>query len=343
MLNRPDAITATAVVEIKYRLSAVRMLRDGLVQLATMLADRPDKSGYLLLIDPRLSQNCLTVETEKFKAAMRPDLANRLHLVVAKDGEILLQTSPLPTTDLRNIRRMINQSVDSGFKLPTPDKQEEVFLVILHQWITGQGPMTSRWLENKVGCNYRTVSAAIERLGLAIKRRSDRRVELKYFPERNWRQFLAIAHKVRSSIFYADASDQPHSPESLLLRLRKFDRKDIAVGGVIGAKRHFPNLDIVGVPRLDLCVHAPGACTDLEFIHQLDPALERTRDLHRPARLALHFVRRKESLFDRESDGSLWPDPIECLLELFLGRLDQQAVAYEEFLVSRARNLVAKD
>lgn len=336
---QPDAMTDTAVVEVKNRLSAVRTVRDGLVQLAMMLVCQPRKRGYLLLIDPQLSGDSLVGEVEGFKAAMRPEIADHLMLVVAKSGEILQPTIDVPPSDLELLRHCIDESFDSGAALPSADKQSEVFLVILHQWITGQGPMTSRWLEEMVGCNYRTVWAAIERLGPALKRYSDRRISLKYFPEQDWKRFLVVAHKARSAVYYADTSDQPRSPESLVRRLGQFGRKDIAVGGVIGAKRYYPDLDIVGTPRLDLCVHAPGTRMDLDFVKQLDPAFEQTSDPHRPARLAIHFVRRKEPLFDREKDGSIWPDPVECLVELFNARLDQQAVSFQEFLTTRGREL----
>lgn len=338
-LGTLDPTTATAVVEVKHRLSAVRALRDGLVQLAMVLADEAGKCGYLLLVDPRLSSDCLAGETAGFKAALRPDVADRLRLVVVKAGEIVEPSSDVPPADSELLRRCFDESVDSGSALPRPDKQAEVFLVMLHQWLTGQGPMTSRSLEDAVGCNYRTVAAAIDRLGPAIRRHSDRRVSLKYFPEQEWKRFLVLAHKVRATIHYAETSDQPRSPESLLRRLRQLGRKDIGPGGVMGAKRYDSDLDMVGTPRLDLCVHVPGPRVDLDFVKQLDPALERTRDPHRPARLALHFVRRKDPLFDREDNGSLWADPLECLLELYIAGLDQQAIGFQHVLATRGREL----
>jgi hypothetical protein len=304
-----------------------------------MLADQPEKRGYLLLVDSRLSLHCLKNETDGFKAAMRPDVAERLTLVVVTDAMIVEQSSDISHPDMELLRRCIAESADAGLSLPSSDKQEEVLLVMLQQWITGQGPMTSRWLEDTVGCNYRTVSAALERLGPAVRRHSDRRVSLKQFPEQDWKRVLAVASKVRSTVHYADASDQSRSSESLLRRLRQFDRKDIAVGGVVGAKRYYTDLDIVGAPRLDLCIHAPGSQADLDFVRKLDPALEETRDRHRPARLAVHFLRRKEPFFDRAKDGYLWADPVECLLELFEARLDQQAVGFQEFLAMRGREL----
>jgi hypothetical protein len=298
---KPDAQTATAVVEIKRGLSAVRSFRDVLVQLLALLVAHPNKTGYLLLTDPRVSDLCLQQEMNGLKAAMRSDIACRLHLIVGKEGAIANMPDGLPEADRALLEQCVNAraSTSSQIALPRPDPKGEVFLVILHRWFLGQGPMTSRWLQDTVGCNYRTVSAAIGRLGPEIARHSDRRIELQRFPEEAWRRFQATAHQTRATMLYADTSNQPRSPESLVQRLGRLGREDVAVGGVIGARRHWPDLDIVGTPRLDLCVHAPGKHVDLDFVQQLDPALERTRDTHRPARLALHFIRRKTRFLER--------------------------------------------
>jgi len=190
-----------------------------------------------------------------------------------------------------------------------------------------------------VGCNYRTVSATVNRLGPVLRRHTNRRIELKHFPDDAWSRFVAVADKTRATMLYIDPSDQPRSPESLVQRLKRLGRGDIAVGGVLGAKRYDPDLDIVGTPRLDLCVHAPGKYVDLDFVQQLDPALERTQAPDRPARMALHFLRRETPLFDREPDGSLWADPVECLLDLYEARLESQATDFAEFLATRGREL----
>jgi hypothetical protein len=341
---KADFVTKASVVEVKRHLSAIRALRDGMVQLAMRLADEPNKSGYLVAVDPRIRVDALKHEMDDFKLLMRDKIANRLKLVIFQNGQLLGPTSELDLAELGpKLSHWINaETSEKNLKLPNADKREEVFLTILHRWFTGQGPMTARSLEEAVGCAYRTVSAAVEQLGAAVERSSDRSIALKYFPEREWKRFLAVAQKVRSTLYYADASDQPRSPESLMRRLGTLCRKDIAIGGVLGAKHYFKDLDIIGMPRLDLCIHAPGGTADLDFVSRLDPALEQTRDPERPVRLALHFVRRKESLFDTSSDEMQWADPMECLSELYLAHLDQQAVGFQEYLIHRGEDLNGK-
>jgi len=334
----PDAHTATAVVEVKKGLSAVRNLRDGLVQLAVLLAEHPGKRGYLLLVEPQLSAARARGELARFQAAMRPDIAHRLRVIVANKGQITESREHIPGEDWDLLRRSVEGQEDSRTALPSPDKTAEVFLVILHQWFLGKGPMTARWIGETVGCNYRTVSAAVDRLGSAIKRGSDRRIRLKYFPEEAWTRLLAVAPKVRATKTYADGSDQPRSVQSLMARLRRLGRTDTSVGGVMGAERHDPALDIVGAPRMDLCVHAPEKYVDLDFVNELDPALEPTRDPERPVRLALHFVRRKDPMFERGPEGLSWADPVQCLLDLYEARLTHQASGFEQRLSMRGGN-----
>lgn len=337
--SMPDLVSETAVIEVKVSLSAARGMRDAFISLAIRVLEENDRRGYLLLLDPGLSNSFLEKELSQMKSALRPELAERLFLVVAKEGKIIEGGSPIPAEDLDPLKRAIAAEKKHGTELASPNKQDEVFLVMLHQWVTGQGPMTSRWLEETVDCNYRTVASAIDRLGHAVRRQSDRSVALKYFPEQEWGRLLAVAHRTRSTMLYADASGQPRSPESLLRRLPGLNRQDLAVGGVLGAKRYFDDLDIVGMPRLDLCIHCPSKRIDLEFVQKLDPGLVRTRDTHQPAQLALHFLRRKEPFFDKKSPEFPWADPVECLLELYSARLEPQARSFQEFLSARGKEL----
>lgn len=337
--TRPDAETATAVVEVKRNSTSIRDVRDGILTLLKLLLDRRGKQGYLLLVDSRLSTAAVRSEVDCIKAAMRADVADRFHLVLAGRNAPVERPAGASDADCALLDDYARRLTHPGPALSLPDKQGEVFLLVLHQWITGQGPVTAKWLEDTVDCNYRTVAAAIDRLGPAVARHPDRRVSLRHFPEQYWRRFILGAHDIRATVHYADASDQPRSPESLLRRLNHLQRRDIAVGGVIGARRYYEDLDMVGTPRLDLCIHAPGGHADVGFVRQLDPALEPNRDPHRPSRLALHFLRRKESLFDPDADGSLGADPVECLLELYIAGLDPQAIGFQEFLVTRGKEL----
>jgi hypothetical protein len=112
------------------------------------------------------------------------------------------------------------------------------------------------------------------------------------------------------------------------------------VGGVLGAKHYYQNLDLVGIPQLDLTIHSTGSRTDLTFVDQLDPALKSVEDSTAPVNLVIHFIRRHDSLFNKGPDGLNWADPVECLLDLNEARLEQQALEFaKSFADARGQQL----
>ncbi len=331
---RPDFVTESSFGEIKHGLSAIRTLRNALAQLLRGLTEWEDKTAYLVLVDPRVSDASLADEMRVFETALRPEIGERLRLITVRDGEISGAPSGIEPSDLETLRREAEASGRLPFSLPRPDKQSEVLRVVLHQWVTGEGQMTADWVARVVGCNYRTVAAMLEKLGPAVDRREDRRFQLNRFPAEAWARFIATSRTARATTDYVDRSGHPRSPESMLRRLRNLGREDIAVGGTMGAKHYCPQLDIVGAPRLDLCVHSPGTHTDLDFIEHLDAALVRAESSDAKPRVAIHFVRRAEPLFRRGDSGTLWADPIECLADLYEAGLDTQGMELQAHLTS---------
>ena len=340
--NALDFETDTSFWEIKSGLTAIRAVRDTLVRLVKGLVHRQDKSAYLVLVDPKVTQSSLEEELGDFKAAMRPEIAKRLTLVIVRNGDIEHVPADISPSDLAILNRELDLTTASQVPLPRPDKRSEVLRVVLHQWLIGQGPMTSDWVAQTVGCTYRTVASTIEKLGPVIERREDRRFQLRYFPREAWARFIAVSPSARATMNFVDRSNQPRSPESLIRRLLPLSRADIAVGGVIGAKHHYQDLNMVSAPRLDLCIHAIGKYPDLEFMEQLDPALTHSGASGARPQVALHFVRRKESLFERDEMGNAWADPVECLADLFEAGLDPQASEFLTFLTERRERLNAE-
>lgn len=259
--------------------------------------------------------------------AFRPDILNRLSFVIYKDGQYTGIPGDITPVDMRRLESVRKtESIRGRFKLQRPDYYSEILKILLLQWFENRGPVTSVWLSDTTGCNYRTVAKSIKSLGNSITRHSDKSIELGFFPKEAWNRLLVTSNKSRATIRYADLSGQPRSTESLLKRLIGLERSDIAIGGVPRARRLHSNIDLVGSPRLDLSVHCSGRYTDIDFVKHLDPALEIENDPVKPASLALHFVRRKTSMFYVDPDGVSWTDPVECLLDLHETHFDSQAL-----------------
>lgn len=337
---RVDAVLGNTVIELKSGVNAVRSLRAGLINLAYALVEKyPQKKGLLVLTDPKITEGRLEGEWNRAWQALQPEVMNRLGLVVFKDGDFRgLPQDPDPEIR-RGLRRLISR--DLGAKRIGRSRGEiyyDILRILIHQWMLSKGPVHAAWLGEIAGCSYPTVAAALRRLGRSIKRHSDRRIELRHFPRDEWAKLLAVSDRVRSTMRFSDQSGQPRSPDSLLRRLGQLGRHDIGVGGVFGARHHYPDLDLVGTPRLDLSIHSPNGTIDSSLIDNLDPALKQLQDSHEPASLAVHILYRKKSLFESASDGVEWADPVECLLDLLEAHLEPQASELLYHFVSRRAN-----
>ena len=326
---RPDLEMDGVLIEVKTRLNAIRSVRDSLLQLACVLAEQPDKRAFLFLINPRITESRLRYEWDQTKMTFRPDIVKRLSIVISIDERFVgIPEDPDPEYINLLQRAGIKELSRVGTPLPAPDYSAEILKILVYQWLMKRGSMTSVWLSETAGCNYRTVAKALKGLGRAILWHSDKSVELRYFPKDAWIRMLAMLDKSRSIIRYADHSGQPRSPESLLRRLKRVKTPEIAVGGVLGARHYYPKLDLVGIPRVDLSVHCTGKHADLDFIENLDPALKQESDPDMPVNLVLHFIRRKNPFFEKGPEGMIWTDPVECLLDLQEMRLEPQALEF---------------
>jgi hypothetical protein len=320
--------TGKHVFDVKTGLRAVRNLRAGILSFAYLLDQRPGIEGYLILVDPKISRERLRDEWESASRTLSEHVRLRLHLVVVQDGHY----TGLPEDSTKKIQKhlanLLAMEARPGAALPRPDYFYVVLKVLIHQWFRKAGPVTTRWLMETAGCTYPTVSKALKRLGHMVQRHSDRRVELGGFPREAWKQLLAVADDIRLTARFIDTSGQPRSPEALLRRLRDMKRNDIGIGGSLGARHWYPDLDLVGDPRLDLSVHCPENRLDLDFVKQLDPALNRSADARQPASLVIHVVRRADPLFEVDTTGVNWADPVECLLDLQEMHLEPQTLEF---------------
>lgn len=319
------------ILDVKKNLRAVRNLRAGILSFAYLLDQRPGIEGYLVLVDPKISRKRLGDEWESASHALTQHVRRRLHLVIVEDGRFTGLPEGLPKMVRNQLARLTEAEARPGISLPRPDYFFVVLKVLIHLWLHNAGPVTTRQLMETAGCTYPTVSKALKRLGHTVQRHSDRRVHLGAFPREAWKQLLAVADDVRVTARFADRSGQPRSPEALLHRLRRMKRDDIGVGGSLGARHWYPGIDLVGNPRLDLTVHCPANRLDLDFMKQLDPALSRSVNAHQPASVVIHVLRRADSMFEIDSTGVNWADPVECLLDLQEMHLEPQAL---EFLSS---------
>jgi hypothetical protein len=328
-----DAQVGHRLIEVKVRVAALRVVRMALMQLAHSLAKRPGAEGFLVLPEVKVTRDRLNREWQLVASVLRPELLNRLSLCIGeRDHFIGIPRDPDPETQRILAEVVAAERTQASSRLTRGDAAFVVLKVLVHHWLTDGRPVTTEWLARTSGYSYPTIANVLHSLGGLVERQSDRRVRLRWFPRDEYSRLLAVADRARSTVRYGNRSGQPRSPESHVGRLEKMAPAGVAIGGVLGAKHYFPDLDLVGAPRLDLSLHSPGGHMDLGFVTQLDPALKRLADPLEPADLVVHAVRHTDPLFMPRDGGLAWADPVECLLDLHEARLEMQASQFLEAL-----------
>ena len=359
---KPDYEFNGFIVEVKRNLSAIRSLREAILNLAYQLAEASDTQGCLLLVGSGVSNNSLIREWNRLSTVLRSSILKRLGIASYRNGafdQILGLGLQHQLNRLNEIASQLELPAPGAIRLPDPHYPGEMLRLMIFLWIqTSESPsetialdalpyvhdkpperdakgFTIKFLEAASGTSYRTVIRALETIGPTLMRHSDRSVELSAFPGPAWEKLVVLADTSRATRYFIDRSGQPRSPDSLMKRLKTLNRSDIAIGGVSGAKRICPKLDLIGSPLLDLHLHAPGSDADLSFVRKLDPALQETRSSEEKPSLAVHFLRRNRSYFKLDAEYRLWADPIECLLDLFSMRMDYQALQFQNAILPK--------
>jgi len=327
--HRFDAELDFTYIEVKSGLNAVRNLRAGLLDLAYALQSRPHYKGLLVLADTNLTTARLEKEWDLARQTLQFEIFSRLSILTYQNGEFRGYPHVPPPSFIDRLQEIVRRETNyAGRLLPRPDYYSEILKLLVHHWLQREEPMTIASLQAKIGCAYPTVAKTLEKMAPFLSRSSDRGVVLKVFPKAAWATLLARGDEVRQTKRYVDRSGLLRTPDTLVRRLAKLGRRDLAVGGVLGARSHYPNLDLLGTPRLDLTLHCPGNRLDLAFIARVDPGLVLAESEQEPAALVVHVLRRKESFFSAMPEGGWRADPVECLLDLHEARLEAQAAEF---------------
>lgn len=319
------------LVELKSGTHSFRNVRASLLGLAYRLAREPEDRALLVLTDSRITEERLHAELQLAGQTLKPDVMRRLSLVLATPEGYVGLPAELGSNFYDWLDDLVANEASKGSKPRM--SSDEVFKVMLYQWLLGKGAVTADWITKTVGCSYPTAARALERIGHALVRHRDRRSVLRGFPSEQWKRLVTMSDETRETVHFVDASGQARSSQSLLHRLAALGDDRLAVGGIEGARHYYPGVDLVGLPRLDLTLHSPDGHVDLGFIERLDPGLVKADQRDAPAAMALHVLRRKVTLFDPGENGLQWADPVECLLDLHEARLEPQAKEFLNFLI----------
>lgn len=308
-------------VQVTVGMRTARDLRSMLMDAAYSLRGSDKQTFLCLLFKSGFSSRRLVQEVAQFQAVVREDLGRRVQVQALKSPADLIHALPpnIHDAEFEELQARIAEALSGK---PTSSSREAVVGTLLHRWIKKLPPVKVAELAALSGASIPTVYAALTTIEAAcLQRDEERRVSLARFSADAWQKWLSISTDGPSAKFI-DRSGSPRSPEKLARQLVKLGRQDVAIGGVLGAKHHFPGLDITAAPHLDVVVHGTQH-TDLSFVEQLDPGLVRDDSIDAHGHVIVHFVNRPHSLFEIK-EGVVWADVLDCMVNLWDSHLVHQ-------------------
>ena len=314
------------LVDIK-RSNNIRDIRDTLISLTYVLSEQHASATALCVVSQsKLSHSRLLNEIEQFRVVIHKELADRIHLATLDDDGCLTGS---PYDHDPDFLQWLKQLVEAEVKAVSVGRsnQQSVYSMLAQLWLRGEGPQSFKALQHLCKASYPTVALAVKALGEQgfIEQISDRSVQLRYLTPQAWRE-VAKGHGVnRKKLRFMDPTGQTRSPEAMASRLFKLQQqgltKNIAVGGVVGAKHYFPDLDITASPRLDLSVYGDNT----EFVRKLDAALELTDDPKAHAVVVIHRTPGITHFIDSDNNGN-WAPEMDCIADLFELGLERETM-----------------
>lgn len=308
------------LVEVK-KTNSVRDVRGAFLALAYLIEQEPpENQAVCVLVDTRLSLGRLHEELTHFRQVIHPAIANRIHFLVgARHGVVPKGSMPdAPVEFYGWLADLIAHERQNGQPPQLPPRQIVVAaLVQLRLW--NEPPVTLKRLQETCQVSYPTVAAVLKELADKgwLEDSDERGVRLRHLTTGEWMTLAREHARQRKVHLFTDPTGQS-SPEQMAKRLARLQGADklansVRIGGVMGASRHFPALDITAAPRLDLSVDGDPA----QIAALLDAGLRpRTKPEQRIA-LAVHVTRDPWATADLGSKvRGPWASELECLTDL---------------------------
>ena len=300
--------------------TGLRELRGALLEVMLWLDQQTDSHAAVTISTGRLLEKRIVSEIVAVRRITAPEIVQRLHACVLPERpddpcagfEPWLRTPELAEAIRRN-RRTQHGSVRPAFP--------QVLMVLVQDLLGGVPVRTRHELERITDLSYPSIARALAEFGSLLDD-GYRALRLRDFPRDAWERMLANRSAWRQSQTYCVATGLPFKPERLMRRIHELDRQDLAFGGVVGA-RAYGQLDLVGIPRLDVSMHTPIGMMDLTWVGEVAPELRPCTSAEAP-HFVVHAVRRAEALFTRSAVDSI-ADRAEVLLDLYELRLVEQA------------------
>ena len=315
----------TLLLEVQRKPQGMRGFYAGTLRLAIELERYRNAETACLIIDAsNLSLKRLKFAWNEAKKVITRIHGKKLAIIAVKENETWVE--PTNQRLVNRIASNVRNIPALGFSQPAnieriraARKADEIVKVLISRWLQHLKPIGIGELGEIVGCSYPTVRKAIAKLEMKnnLYRDSGSTVQLKRFPEHDWRRIVALAPTSRNTIRFADHSGQKPNTKKLLDRLCRMKPERVALGGVIAGRHWNVDFDLNGIPRLDLLVHEESQSLDLGFMKKLDPALKKSTNQERSPVVVVHTVGRANPDFIESMKYTLpLAGPVETVLDL---------------------------
>jgi DNA-binding transcriptional ArsR family regulator len=324
------------LAEIK-RTSSARDVREALLSLCYAVQRQgPAARGLCVIIDSRLSHQRLEAELASFKSIVRPDLASSVFLATQGPDGVLQGQMPLYDPSLTSaLRDAIQRERSPGTGRVT---RQQVVAALVERWLNGLSGQSMAEVRRQMDVSHQTVGAALgelQKLGAAEPER-DGLIRLRPMSVGALRRIAEEHAAARKVIRFTDPSGHARLPSQMASRLFDLQQKSVgahaAVGGVVGATRHFRDLNITAAPRLDISVYD----ADTRFVTKLDAGLVNDPKLSGKTPLVLHLQRdcRPQEVIAAAPGTAA---RLDCLADLVEIGLEAEADEFAHELIQAAR------
>jgi hypothetical protein len=294
-------------------LKNTRDLRTLLLDAAYELQVNPDLTdAHIYLNKCTLAKKRVEMEVEQFKRITQPNIAGRITL-----HDIRATGQPREILDTEDA-----SLISAPFRKPTTASQEAVLAYLLQRHLQSLPGVSISTIAAQTKASLPTIYKVRNTYDHCIEKDpEDKTLRLRNFSQIDWLNWIQRTNQL-SSAYFIDRSGTPRSTNRLAKELARLQRDDLAVGGLMGALRHLPSLDATNSPQLDILVHGSRR-TNLSFITEMDPGLERHQGRPEMAHVVVHFIDRPASLFVHQ-DGQNWGALPDCIANMQKAGLTHQ-------------------
>lgn len=307
-----------------------RDFRAELLSVAAHLADNVE-TALIRVEEPAISPATVRDEWSRLLAAIKPEIAARMQLEVS-----LSATSGSPIEALSE-RGGVRPS--ELIPLARPNYRAEVLRLLVGASLANDGMWSVKGLIQQIGASQTPIRQALQELRLSgvLHEWSGSHVDL--VPENLSAELLAKLQAMPQALrFRFERGAQLRTPIELLERAlpllgpkAKGTWTQIALSGAPVAQSEVPELDLAGVPRVDLVAFVPrdAKTFDAHAMRKLSDGLEYEPNVLATAPVVVTLVRADErEMRTNVIDGVRCAPAMDVFLALIDMNLRQQAARY---------------